>query len=124
MSGQFAQTEAPALFQSAHILLHTKYNDPCPGVVIEAMASGLPVVYSASGGLPELVADIGGKGVPVETRFDREILPDPSALAACVEAVWQDHARYREAARDRAVTHFDQGAWTRRQLEVFGGLLS
>ena len=30
----------------ADMLLHTKYNDPCPTVVLEAMASGLPVVHS------------------------------------------------------------------------------
>ncbi|HWH06801.1 MAG TPA: hypothetical protein VNT23_10265, partial [Gaiellaceae bacterium] len=31
-------------------LLHTKVNDPCPNVVLEALASGLPVVHPASGG--------------------------------------------------------------------------
>src|SRR5262249_18447899 len=36
----YTQREAPALFQRAHILLHFKYKDPCPTVVIEALACG------------------------------------------------------------------------------------
>ena len=32
-----------------------KYKDPCPNSVIEAMSCGLPILYSNSGGLPELV---------------------------------------------------------------------
>ena len=55
--GPYTQQEAPDIFKRAHILLHTKYNDPCPGLVVEALASGLPVVFSHSGGVPELVAN-------------------------------------------------------------------
>ena len=48
--GEYAQREAPEIFRRAHLLLHTKVKDPCPTLVLEAMASGLPVVYPASGG--------------------------------------------------------------------------
>ncbi len=48
----FTQEEAAELYRAHHILLHPKYLDPCPTVVIEALASGLPVVASRSGGHP------------------------------------------------------------------------
>ena len=73
--------------QSADILLHTKYNDPCPTVVLEAMACGLPVVYSASGGTPELVGDDAGIGVDAPLDWEHDHPPAPEALAEAVLVV-------------------------------------
>jgi glycosyltransferase involved in cell wall biosynthesis len=42
--GRYRQAEAPELFRRAHVLLHTKVNDPCPTTVIEGLAAGVPVV--------------------------------------------------------------------------------
>jgi glycosyltransferase involved in cell wall biosynthesis len=119
LTGPYTQEEALVLLHRAHILLHTKYNDPCPGIVIEALACGLPVVYSASGGVPELVGDEAGVGVPVESTFDRMIPPDPEALANGVERVRASLARCSRAARDRAVERFDIEPWLARHAMVF-----
>ena len=53
-----------------------------PTVVLEALASGLPVVYSASGGTPELVGDDAGVGVPAPLDWEQDHPPAPEALAA------------------------------------------
>lgn len=122
--GAYRQADAPDLFRSAHILLHTKYNDPCPGVVLEAMACGLPVVYSASGGVPELVGPEAGIGVPTPLSWEEDIPPDPSELAQAVLRVAERLDEYAEAARRRAVERFDLQPWLRRHREVFEGLLA
>src|SRR5262249_56723693 len=70
-AGRYPQRDAPALYRRADVLLHTKVQDPCPTAVIEAMACGVPVVYSASGGTVELVGDKGGIGVPHQRRLER-----------------------------------------------------
>ena len=57
--GEYTQRDAPEIFRRAHLLLHTKVNDPCPTLVVEAMACGLPVVHPASGGTVELVGRRG-----------------------------------------------------------------
>jgi len=59
-TGAYIQNDAPSLMQGAIALIHPKYNDPCPGLVIEAMACGIPIVYSKSGGVVELVPENAG----------------------------------------------------------------
>jgi glycosyltransferase involved in cell wall biosynthesis len=54
------ETEAMArIYQEADLLLHPSRADTAPFVVLEGMSSGLPVVATAVGGIPEQVEDQG-----------------------------------------------------------------
>jgi glycosyltransferase involved in cell wall biosynthesis len=121
--GAYTQQEAPSILRQAHILLHTKYNDPCPGLVVEAMACGLPVVYSHSGGVPELVGQEAGIGIPAEISWEQDFPPDPEALAEAVLQVAERRTAFAEAARQRAVEQFDLCSWLQRHREVFEELM-
>jgi glycosyltransferase involved in cell wall biosynthesis len=46
-----------ALMRSADVLFFPSELEPCPNTPLEAMASGLPVLYHPSGGTPELLGD-------------------------------------------------------------------
>jgi glycosyltransferase involved in cell wall biosynthesis len=124
LRGPYTQAEAPELYRSAHLLLHTKVNDPCPGVVIEAMASGLPVVYAASGGVPELVGGSAGIGIPTPLDWEKQVVPSAEEMARAALAVLKDREAFSEAARTRAVQRFDVGPWIARHAAVFERLLS
>jgi glycosyltransferase involved in cell wall biosynthesis len=117
--GEYAQSEAPEILQRAHVLLHTKVKDPCPTLVIEAMAAGLPVVYPASGGTVELVGDEAGVGVEHPDSWERDDPPQPAALADAVELVLADLPRYSKAARMRAVERYSLEPWLERHAELF-----
>jgi len=121
--GSYSQQEAPSLYRKAHLLLHTQYNDASPGLVVEALACGLPVVYADSGGVPELVGLEAGIGVPVEQSWEKIFPPNPHELAAAVLQVAERRAEFSTAARQRAVEKFDVNPWLQRHREVFEGLL-
>ena len=120
--GRYTQTDAPVLYRRAHLLLHTKVNDPCPNVVLEAMASGLPVVFPASGGTVELVGDEAGIGVPHPDSFERDEPPSAEAMADAVTRVLSELPSLGVAARRRAVERYPLGAWLDRHAELFGQL--
>ncbi len=96
----FTQEEAANLYRAHHIVIHPKYLDPCPTVVIEALASGLPVVGSASGGLPELIPAAAGELVRVPPRLG----PPDYALrrGICCRRVEASAAFARGLSRRRA----------------------
>ncbi len=121
--GPYAQRDAVSLFQSAHILFHTQYNDACPRMVVEAMSCGLPVVYSESGGTPELVGMEGGIGVEAPLDWEQIHPPDPQELARAVVDVISNYERFSKAARERAVEKFDVRPWLERHKTVFESLV-
>ena len=118
-AGRYAQRDAPALYRRAHVCSIPQVNDPCPNVVLEALACGVPVVHSASGGTPELVGD-GGIGVPSETSWEQDVPPDPEGLAAAVRDVLVATGRL-SAARRGPGRALRPAPWVERHRELFAG---
>lgn len=123
LTGPYSQQEAPELLNQSSLLLHTKFNDPCPRLVVEAMACGLPVVYSATGGVPELVGDEAGVGVRGPLDWEKDYPPDAAELAEAVDRVIADYGNYSRAARSRAVQKLDVWFWLKRHEEIFKQVL-
>ena len=123
ITGPYLQDKAPAIYSSSDILLHLKYNDPCPSVVIEAMACGLPVVCSRSGGTPELIGDKAGIALEVPCGWEKEYFPDTNAIVEAVRGIMKDRKAYSSAARSRAVELFDKKLWISKHKEIFESIL-
>lgn len=121
--GEYGQNDAGALFHGADILLHTQYMDCCPRLVVEAMACGLPVVYSASGGVPELVGEDAGIGIPVQKDWNCINVPDPVQMADGVVRVLESYEKHSVMARKRAVKQFDVVHWLDKHREIFSSVM-
>jgi glycosyltransferase involved in cell wall biosynthesis len=116
--GPYNQNDAPSIYTAADLYIMTKHNDPCPNTVLEAMACGLPVVHSISGGVPELVGNTG-LGVIVPEDFDRIHVPDASALSEAIMSAAINRNFLSDLSRKRAVEHFDIKGWINRHQEIF-----
>lgn len=96
--GLLPHDEAVTLFRSARaVIVPSIWGDPCPTVVLEAMAAGRPVVASASGGIVDMVVD-GVTGLLVAPG-------DASALAQAISSLLRDPLAaqaFGAAGRDRA----------------------
>ncbi len=107
--------------------------EPLGIVNLEAMAVGLPVVGSATGGIPEVIDDgVTGLLVPLEQMQDGAGTPvDPEGfvrdLAEALTAVVEDPERCAQmglAARKRVEDHFAWSAIAERTLDVYRKVLA
>ncbi len=97
-AGQLPHEAVVELFRSARaVVVPSVWADPCPTVVLEAMAAGRPVVAAASGGILDMVVD-GQTGLLVPPG-------DAAALAKALASVLGDPgtaSAFGVAGRDRA----------------------
>ncbi len=121
--GAYSQEQAPAIYGAADAYVMTKYLDPCPNTVLEALSCALPVIYSRSGGVPELVGDDAGIGLDVPEDWRRIHLPSSAAIGDAILALAGRHAELAAAARARAVARFDIRDWIERHRKIFARLL-
>jgi len=122
-TGIYTQQQAPEIYRAADAYVMTKHNDPCPNTVIEALASGLPVLYSDSGGVPELVGTDAGVALFCPEDWDTPRTPAPEAVGEGMLRIASDHPAFSAAARRRAVERFDIAHWIDRHHTVFQQLI-
>jgi glycosyltransferase involved in cell wall biosynthesis len=88
------RTDTPELYAEIDLIMHTSDSEGMPVAIIEALASGIPVVATAVGGVPDLIQD-GTNGHLVPPR-------NPQAIANAVLSILSDPSKWaqmRSAAR-------------------------
>jgi glycosyltransferase involved in cell wall biosynthesis len=112
----------PAIFAEADVFLPLELNPPCPNAVIEALASGVPVIGYRTGALPELVGADGGVLVDYGGAPEQLAPPDMGALDAALESVSASLDHFRLSARRRAEQTFSSARMFQLYAEVFAAL--
>ena len=103
--------------QATMVLAPAVWPEPCPTVVLEAMAYGLPVIGSRIGGIPDLIED-GSSGLLVPPN-------DPTRLAESMQIMLSDRElreKLGAGARGRSL-QFDTEVVVPRVMEVYESAL-
>jgi glycosyltransferase involved in cell wall biosynthesis len=108
----------PELYRNFDLFVSSSRSEGLSLAFLEAMASGLPVVATRSGGPQEVIEpEVNGVLVPVE---------DPMALAAALERALLDcelRARLGAGARERVAASFSLDAVLRQYAALYTKLL-
>jgi len=112
--GVVSPEEVARCLRVANLYVHPSRADTFPTGVLEALASGTPVVASRVGGIPEQVTQ--ETGVLVEPG-------DPAALAAAIESLLDDRDRLERMGRAAAADARERFSLD-RQLDAYAALYS
>jgi len=116
-AGTIAHQELPKFYAAANIFIIPSIEEGQPKAVLEALASGKPIVATSVPGLKELI--IGGEnGILVP-------LNDSDALADAVKAILSSRTlseRLSENAREYALNHFSREAILAEEARLYDDL--
>ena len=108
-SGRLEHAKLPDLYREASVALNPSTVDNTPNSLLEALASGVPIVSTSVGGVPYLVA---------HEKTALLVPPaDPAAMAQAVLRLHRDRA-LAECLRTDGITHVAQFAWVHVREEL------
>jgi glycosyltransferase involved in cell wall biosynthesis len=114
LPGKVGRDQIAGYFAAADLFVHGALIEASGNVLLEAMASGLPVVCTDAGGPAEYVRD-GETGFVVPVR-------DPAAMCSRLRQLLDDEAlraRMSRQARERTMTEFDYGRMIAQTLSLY-----
>ena len=110
--------DIPEVMAALDILVLSSLTEACPMVVLEAMATGKPVVATRVGGIPEELVD-GKTGILVPPE-------NPQAIADAVLSLLADKEKMQQmgrAGRTRVIKHFTVQSAAQKTDVVYADLL-
>lgn len=114
-AGQAAPAEVAAAMRGSALLVLPSRREAFPTVVLEALASGTPVVATRCGGAEEVVTSEVGRLVPPE---------DPEALAAALDEMLDLRASFDQARlRSHVISRYGRDAIAARIGELYSSVM-
>ncbi len=115
--GKVPREELPGVYRNT-VYLSLDVHAACPNTVIEALASGIPVIGFDTGALKELVGDKGGIIVPYGSDPWELGFPDVDALCDAAITVKNNWESYSNQARRLAEQNYDINDVVQQYIDV------
>jgi glycosyltransferase involved in cell wall biosynthesis len=109
--------DAGRLFPAFDVFVLSSRTEGTPIVLFEAMATGVPIVATRVGGVPDVVSDNEAALVPAD---------DPSALAHAIRSTLENPTlatERAERARRRLWSEFEAAEWLRRYERIYRSIV-
>ncbi|MDB5772908.1 MAG: glycosyltransferase family 1 protein [Burkholderia sp.] len=110
-TGRVNNEDMPALYRQAQVMVNPSLVDNMPNSILEALASGVPVVSTNVGGVPYVV------------EHDKTALlvapQDPQEMAAAILVLLKDPAK-AEQMRQAGIQSVQQYTWSKVQSRLLG----
>ena len=114
----YEQTMAPKIYRSHDLYYFFVHNAPCPNALIEAIASGLPVVYLNSGSCKEIV-EKGGIAIKSKLSWKKYNSINYKLISNALNRIILNYNYYSKEARKSAIKKHDFKNWIKRHDVVF-----
>jgi len=121
LTGRVESHDMPALYQASDLYISGSYQEGMSNAMLEAMASGLPIVTTSCEGVDELISD---NGVVVNTATPQamanaigDLLNNPQLYTAMSQAGRQKALGFSwSSVADQYITHYQAIVNSRRHL--------
>jgi glycosyltransferase involved in cell wall biosynthesis len=115
--GRVDKQKLPAYYQKADLFILPSISEPQGLVILEAMASGLPVVASKVGGIPEMVRD-GYNGLLVPAG-------DSNALFGAIIEILSNKEQYENCSKNAldSVHNYPKDQYIDKLIRVYSSLI-
>jgi glycosyltransferase involved in cell wall biosynthesis len=119
--GQVPSTDMPSQYHAIDVLVlpsltRTNWKEQFGRVIVEAMASGVPVIGSDSGAIPDVIGDAG----VIVPEGNREAL---TQALQCLLDQPAERDRLAQAGRAHVLQHYTHDQVAAATVEVYRGLL-
>ena len=117
--GKVNRKQMPEIYAASDIFLSLDINSACPNAVIEALASGLPVVGYDTGALKELVTPESGIIVPFGGNPWKLDEPKYENIADAIKIIIGDLNKYSIGARNLAENKLSHRNMCENYISIF-----
>jgi glycosyltransferase involved in cell wall biosynthesis len=116
--GVVPRENIPEIIRTSHLYMPCEINAACPNSLIESLACGLPVAGFETGAIAELVGKDAGRIIPYGAS-DANLEPAKvSGLVQPVNEILNQYEKYKNHARDRAISEFNIEKMVDRYIQV------